>query len=821
MSYSYDQLVQAYTALHVGKAPDSATADSLNMTASLSASGQVSDATVISNLVNGADSTTAVAVLSYQFFTGKSPSAAGLTYLVNSATNTADLNDPYYSKFSLENRYINFAANLGVAGEGATAFATKYGSMSYSDYVASIYQTIVGSSYATAAGIDPAAAIASIISRKDAILATAQSAGMIPANATAAQIDIALKAATAGYLMGEAIKADVGLYAAAADNFMIALAQGTAVYNTDITFTYKPSYDTAAHGTGHAIDRAPTDLPTSTGTVTQPTGPQSALTAGVDHIIGTAADNAYTATDATFSASDFLDGGAGNDTLTITGATGGTYTVPSFSHISNIETINLSNNAGINANTAFRATGLLTLNVTAIGDAYVYAPDTANTTLTVTNQGSNAVQINGAHSGTIVATGGADTGSGGGYTSSSLGDQSTTGDNTITRTTVGAGAAGVVRAYYGAHISVTQLSTGVANNATQTNGLVEIIGGFTTTSVTVNNPNPVAASGSNPGIIGGEVHIDDRYSNTGLLSFITTVSINGFAGMGNTANSNALTNLTLAHSSANSRVTIDGGTAAGQATTLNLTVNGLGSNTTLVDNAHLYTTLNITTGAEASYLTPSSFTNLTTLSVSGPSALDLGLPTLAALTNLTISGAGGLTAYLAGSGSLTTVDAHASTGNNTITFNLNAPALTYTGGSGNDSIIVGGAANMIDVGSGTDTVSINVINALSSSVYTSITGMGVGDMIKLDHVTNATTVGAQISLGVGATFQNYLDAAADDVAGTTNTIHWFEFGSDTYIVVDNSDAHSFQDNHDMIVKLTGTTGLHLNTHPLVSGVLTL
>ncbi|WP_454715642.1 hypothetical protein [Caulobacter segnis] len=256
MSYTLEQLSLAYKAVHVGIAPDAATQSLFQTQAILSAGGQLADAQLLGNIVNSADNSTALALLSYQFFTGKSPTAAGLAYLVNSTANLTDLNDAYYARFNLENRYINFAANLGVAGEGASAFSAKYGAMSFGDYVASIYQTIIGDSYAAAA--DSAKAIADIVSRKQAILATATSAGMINPNMTAAQIDIALKAATAGYLLAEAIKADVGLYAAAANNFMVAMAQGTVVYNTNMVYTYAPVVESASHGTGHAIDRGAT-----------------------------------------------------------------------------------------------------------------------------------------------------------------------------------------------------------------------------------------------------------------------------------------------------------------------------------------------------------------------------------------------------------------------------------------------------------------------------------------------------------------------------------------------------------------------------------
>jgi len=315
-----DQLINAYKAVHDGITPDDATLARLQYFVQLS-DKQPADAAAMSYIVNSADNSTALAVLSYQFFTGKAPTQAGLEYLVNSPSNPSDLNDRYYSGFNLENRYINFAANLGVQGEGAAAFATKYGTLSFADYVASIYQTIIGSAYATAAGIDPTKAVADIVSRKDAILATATAAGMITPNMTAAQIDIALKAATAGYLLGEAIKADVGIYASASNNFMVAVASGTATYGTDITKTYVQPAGVLSGGGGQSVSPGFTfPAPTQP---TQPTKPAAvihnfALTTGVDTFTGESLADTFTGrigTAATLNATDTLNGAGGTDTL--------------------------------------------------------------------------------------------------------------------------------------------------------------------------------------------------------------------------------------------------------------------------------------------------------------------------------------------------------------------------------------------------------------------------------------------------------------------------------------------------------------------------
>ena len=93
-------------------------------------SNAMSNAEGVARLVAAADATTSVATLAYQFFTGKIPTAAGLDYLVSpTGPNPNNLNSDYFQSFNLENRYINFAVNLGKLGEGQAAFTAEYGGL--------------------------------------------------------------------------------------------------------------------------------------------------------------------------------------------------------------------------------------------------------------------------------------------------------------------------------------------------------------------------------------------------------------------------------------------------------------------------------------------------------------------------------------------------------------------------------------------------------------------------------------------------------------------------------------------------------------------
>ncbi|MFZ6846596.1 hypothetical protein, partial [Undibacterium sp. RuTC16W] len=106
-----------------------------------------------------------------------------------------------------------------------------------------------------------------------------------------------------------------------------------------------------------------------------------------------------------------------------------------------------------------------------------------------------------------------------------------------------------------------------------------------------------------------------------------------------------------------------------------------------------------------------------------------GYNTTNKLTTVTVTGAGGFTSDLSGQGSqLTTIDASASTGPNSITINGTE---IYKGGSGVD-IVTAAVAPTVAVDGGAGTNDVFVVNAASFS---------------LANVTGFETLGA----GAGAT----------------------------------------------------------------------
>ena len=178
-------------------------------------------------IIRAAGAGTSVATLTYQFFTGKIPSLGGVDYLVSpTGSNSNNLNAAYYQSFNLENRYINFAVNLGKYGEGKDAFLAKYGALSIVDATREAYNTIFG-----AAPTD-AKIHAMIDSRVDYF---ASYGGDGPNG-------IGTKAAMVGWLLAEAQKGDLGVMARSNHAWLTDLADGSAPFAIDILDPAKGYY---------------------------------------------------------------------------------------------------------------------------------------------------------------------------------------------------------------------------------------------------------------------------------------------------------------------------------------------------------------------------------------------------------------------------------------------------------------------------------------------------------------------------------------------------------------------------------------------------
>jgi Ca2+-binding RTX toxin-like protein len=221
-------LSAAYTNILRGSATDNINSNTSAAMANDIAAGRLTSVQAVQKVVQLADATTSVATMSYEFFTGKVPTAGGVDYLVSTTGgNTNNLNSGYYQSFNLENRYINFAVNLGKFGEGQGNFSSQYGALTLAQATQKAYGIIFGV-------VPTDAKVAELLSGgRDEYFNGYGHDGLN---------GIGTKAAMVGWLLAEAAKADVGMYSKANNAFLTDLADG-ATFAVDLIGVYgKPEY---------------------------------------------------------------------------------------------------------------------------------------------------------------------------------------------------------------------------------------------------------------------------------------------------------------------------------------------------------------------------------------------------------------------------------------------------------------------------------------------------------------------------------------------------------------------------------------------------
>jgi S-layer protein len=185
---------------------------------------------------------------------------------------------------------------------------------------------------------------------------------------------------------------------------------------------------------------------------------------------------------------------------------------------------------------------------------------------------------------------------------------------------------------------------------------------------------------------------------------------------------------------------------------------------------------------------------------------------------------------------LTAVDASAMTGGITYTADGAAAGTTVTGGAGADNLtadgsgdtLLGGAGNdtltganltTLTGGEGTDTFVVNIPTNVNS--YSTITDLAAGDTIQL--TATESFVSTAITLADTAVFQDYANAAVNQLATDDEDAAWFQFGGNTYVVIndDQGDAidADFENGADAIIQITGTVDLSTASYNETAGTL--
>lgn len=130
------------------------------------------------------------------------------------------------------------------------------------------------------------------------------------------------------------------------------------------------------------------------------TGTAFTLTVNTDNFTGTSANDTFSAGTSsgndTWTSGDSLNGGAGNDTLSI--FTSSLTSIPGGATVNNIETVNISASDNVDLNTAGSAAGfggMTALNVTGSGTVQVTSGSTVALNVTNTNQVNGVLRVNG------------------------------------------------------------------------------------------------------------------------------------------------------------------------------------------------------------------------------------------------------------------------------------------------------------------------------------------------------------------------------------------------------------------------------------------
>ena len=196
----------------------------------------------------------------------------------------------------------------------------------------------------------------------------------------------------------------------------------------------------------------------------------------------------------------------------------------------------------------------------------------------------------------------------------------------------------------------------------------------------------------------------------------------------------------------------------------------------------------------------------TTITVSGNGAINLAATGTALSTVNASANTGGLTYTTTGSAAETVTGS--ATAANTLTAHAGSTADILIGGAANDVITSNGGLDTLTGNGGNDTFIISTPTNVNT--YASITDPHVGDTIEFAGLANAAAAFLQtkVTLASTAVFQDYANAAVHTAAPAIHDAAWFQYGGNTYVVVNNVGAEaSFTNGTDSIVKLTGTIDL--------------
>ncbi len=556
MAYNVSQLTTFFQNANAGTGPNAAQTLTLQAIANQNAVGSLTNDQALSQTIDlASDSTVAVSVGTYQFFTGVAPSEAGLAYL-----NQAYVGTGAQASLNGENRFIAQSVSLALSS-AKTAFAGSYGAMSISDATAYAYNVIIGNSAAAAAGINVANAVAYLSSAASQAYYTAFIQANVPGIATA-DIPLAVKAAIVGEILYVATSynngAGIGSYAAAETSLVKDLSDdGHLVANNSAGINLLTAYGQSNGG-----------------------GQTFALTTGIDTLVGTSGDDTFTGTDTTVTGLDSIDGGAGNNTLKLGDVAGAALNL-SLLTVKNIQNLQLTSTTGLNGTSADVSSwsGLATATF-ALQNAAAAQTIKAGTSTSVTV--SNTAGTNGAQALTVNGGGGALTITNG----AAAVTVGATGANALSSATVSGGTTVTINDNSGASAATGSTltnvtisgNTGVA--AVTGKGVATVSYGSTNQNLTITNATTAHALTLNVSKVTGGVIQDANAASVTVNtsgSSASTVALSAATATAVTVNASAATTLTASNLSAITSLTLTGASA------VTTDVSALGSTLTSVD----------------------------------------------------------------------------------------------------------------------------------------------------------------------------------------------------------------------------------------------
>ena len=472
------------------------------------------------------------------------------------------------------------------------------------------------------------------------------------------------------------------------------------------------------------------------------------LTAGVNTVSGFAGDDTIigdsSSTGATtLTALDNIDGGAGNDTLSITDVNA--LTIPTSATVKNVETANITTGGALNGDVS-GWTGLTTLKAVSSTTAAVAQTVTA---------GATDVDLT----------------------------------STYTDTTAGGGiTTGAITVNGGKTVKINAVINGELNQTT-TVGAISVTGTADTTAVTATQTAPATASATVKGVVNGTVSITDVNSaSTTSAGKITTVSLTNFGAA--TVNTGALATVNLSGKGTSFDASTSGALTTATATTVGLNVNGLTTTGAVTFDTDVKT-LNVDSSTAASTINSLVANSATAVNISGDKTLTLTGQTIAATAVVTSTNSAGVTlgTALATGSSFVGGD-----GADTITLTAGGTK-AITMGAGDDTVNYAGAmgtGGSVDAGAGTDVIKMTAAQAVTATGSTAFaatvsnfevleisaaTGAAAAiNMANADGInsltTNGVTVGALTVTNAAADFtytQKALSSFASSIALATDT----------------------------------------------------